>query len=62
MPAVPFRPVAEAALSLLLVAGPATAAEFTSTALPAVSSWIGNSYGGAKKWVQQDIAAMTAPA
>ncbi|WP_265594219.1 hypothetical protein [Haloferula sp. BvORR071] len=59
MPPVPFRPVAESALSLLLMAGPASAAEFTSPALPAVSSWIGNSYGGAQKWVQQDIAAIT---
>lgn len=33
-------------------------ADFTSQPLEAVSSWIGNSYGGARKWVQQDIAAL----
>lgn len=33
-------------------------AEFTSRPLQAASSWIGNSYGGARKWVQQDIAAL----
>lgn len=34
------------------------AEEFTSPRLEAVSSWIGNSYGGARQWVQQDIAAL----
>ncbi|QJE97557.1 hypothetical protein [Luteolibacter luteus] len=33
--------------------------EFNSPPLEAVSSWIGNSYGGARKWIQQDIAALT---
>ena len=33
--------------------------EFTSPRLNAIASWIGNSYGGGKKWVQQDIRAMT---
>ncbi len=32
---------------------------FNSPAIPHVTSWIGNSYAGAKKWVQQDIRAMT---
>lgn len=31
---------------------------FTSPALPHVTSWIGNTYPGAEKWVQQDIRAM----
>ena len=35
------------------------AAEFTSPRLDAITSWIGNSHGGAKKWVQQDIRALT---
>lgn len=34
------------------------AQDFTSPKLDAVTSWIGNSYGGAKQWVQQDIRAM----
>ncbi len=34
------------------------AQDFTSPRIEAVTSWIGNSYGGAKKWVQQDIHAM----
>lgn len=33
-------------------------ADFTSQPLEAASSWLGNSYGGARKWVQQDIAAL----
>src|SRR6266571_8317895 len=36
----------------------AHAQDFSSPRLEAVTSWIGNSYGGAKKWVQQDIHAM----
>jgi len=32
--------------------------EFTSPPLDALTSWIGNSYGGGEKWVQQDIHAM----
>src|SRR5450759_3135035 len=32
--------------------------DFTSPRLDAITSWIGNSYGGGKKWVQQDIHAM----
>ncbi len=32
--------------------------DFSSPRLEAESSWIGNTYGGAKKWVQQDIHAM----
>ncbi len=35
---------------------------FTSPALPHVTSWIGNSYPGAKRWVQQDIRAMAVTA
>lgn len=31
---------------------------FNSAALPHETSWIGNTYPGAKKWVQQDIRAM----
>lgn len=58
MPPSRSRPLAFATLSLLVLAGSAFAAEFTSPALPVQSSWIGNSYGGGKKWVQQDIAAL----
>ena len=36
-----------------------TAQDFTSPRLEAVTSWIGNSYGGSRQWVQQDIRAMT---
>ncbi len=32
--------------------------DFTSPRLDAVTSWVGNSYGGGEKWVQQDIRAM----
>jgi len=32
--------------------------DFTSPRLDAITSWIGNSYGGGRKWVQQDIHAM----
>ena len=31
---------------------------FNSPALPHVTSWMGNTYPGAKRWVQQDIRAM----
>lgn len=37
---------------------PVAAQDFTSPKLEAVTSWIGNSYGGAKQWVQQDIRAL----
>lgn len=36
-----------------------SAQEFKSPRLDGTTSWIGNSYGGATKWVQQDIHAMT---
>ena len=36
----------------------AQAQDFTSPRIEAVTAWIGNSYGGGKKWVQQDIRAM----
>ncbi len=55
MPSLVLRSLAGLALSLPTCA---LTAEFTSRALPAVSSWIGNSYGGAQKWVQQDIAGI----
>ncbi len=35
------------------------AQDFSSPRLDAVTSWIGNTYGGAQKWVQQDISALT---
>src|SRR6266571_4786478 len=41
-----------------LLALTAGAQDFSSPRLEAVTSWIGNSYGGGKKWVQQDIHAM----
>ncbi len=37
----------------------AEAPPFTSPRLPAVTSWIGNSYGGVPRWVQQDVSALT---
>lgn len=43
---------------VLLIPLVAAGAEFGSPRLEAVTSWLGNSYGGAKKWVQQDIAAL----
>ena len=49
-----FDPVCAAAALVVSAA----AQDFTSPRLEAVTSWIGNSYGGAKKWVQQDIHAM----
>lgn len=49
-----FRLVLAAAITLS-----AAAQDFSSPQLDAVTSWIGNSYGGAKKWVQQDIHAIT---
>ncbi len=39
------------------LAAPTTA--FTSPRLECVTSWIGNAYPGAQKWVQQDIRALT---
>ena len=51
-----MRTAFTAALSLLALA--ARAQDFTSPRIEAVTSWIGNSYGGGKKWVQQDIHAM----
>jgi hypothetical protein len=47
--------------SVLLVAF-AAGQEFNSPRLEAVTSWIGNTYGGAKKWVQQDIHALAVTA
>jgi hypothetical protein len=44
------------ALASLALGAPAQ--DFTSPRLEAVTSWIGNSYGGAQQWVQQDIRAM----
>jgi hypothetical protein len=51
-----MRVIAVLAATLLAVA--ADAQEFKSPRLEAVTSWIGNSYGGGEKWVQQDIHAM----
>lgn len=45
-------------LILFALAATAQGQGFTSPRLDAVTSWIGNSYGGGKKWVQQDIHAM----
>ncbi|HSI15745.1 MAG TPA: hypothetical protein VK961_27100 [Chthoniobacter sp.] len=45
-------------VALAMIALPVAAQDFTSPKLDAVTSWIGNSYGGAKQWVQQDIRAM----
>lgn len=36
----------------------AVGGDFSSPRLDAITSWIGNTYGGAQKWVQQDIHAM----
>lgn len=47
------------ACASLALAAALHGAEFSSPPLESVSSWIGNFYGGAKKWVQQDIAALT---
>ena len=53
-------PVIGPALGLWIIVLDAVAAPppFTSPALPHVTSWIGNTYPGAKRWVQQDIRAM----
>jgi len=48
-----------AAIALCLAAAPAPAPSFTSPPLKATTSWIGNSLGGARGWVQQDIHALT---
>jgi hypothetical protein len=45
------------ALSLITSAG--YGQDFKSPPLEAVTSWIGNTYGGGEKWVQQDIHALT---
>jgi hypothetical protein len=44
--------------SLCVSAFAAEALRFNSPALPQVTSWMGNTYAGAKKWVQQDIRAL----
>ncbi|MDB6077224.1 MAG: hypothetical protein JWO82_971, partial [Akkermansiaceae bacterium] len=46
----------------LLLATPADGVPFTSPRLEAVTSWVGNTYGGGTKWVQQDIHALTVTA
>lgn len=46
------------AVALLFPVAAISAQEFTSARIDAVTSWIGNTYPGAKKWVQQDIHAM----
>ena len=43
----------------MLVTDAARAQDFNSPKLDAVTSWIGNTYGGGQKWVQQDIHALT---
>ena len=45
-------------LPYLIPLAAASAREFTSPRIEAITSWIGNNYGGRKKWVQQDIHAM----
>lgn len=61
-----FGIVARPALCLAAAFGMFRAAgappEFSSPALPHVTSWIGNTYPGSKKWVQQDIRALTVTA
>src|SRR5579871_3342341 len=47
------------AVAVLSFAAFAYTQDFKSPALDAVTSWIGNTYGGGEKWVQQDIHAMT---
>ncbi len=44
--------------TLGLMAVQAAPPPFNSPALPRMTSWIGNTYPGAKQWVQQDIRAM----
>ncbi|MDB6031645.1 MAG: hypothetical protein JWM16_1983, partial [Verrucomicrobiales bacterium] len=39
--------------------GIANAAGFNSRPLESTTSWLGNSYSGGEKWVQQDIKAIT---
>lgn len=46
----------------ILTALAAGAQDFDSPRLEAVTSWIGNTYGGGQKWVQQDIHALTVTA
>ena len=46
------------AYAVVLLVLPIRGQEFTSPRIEAITSWIGNSYGGGKKWVQQDIRAM----
>ncbi len=50
-------PTVIAAFATLSLASPAQ--EFKSPRLDAVTSWIGNSYGGAEKWMQHNIQALT---
>jgi len=45
-------------ITISFLACTASAQEFNSPPLDAVTSWIGNSYGGGEKWVQQDVHAM----
>ena len=47
-----------AAALVVLSTCPSRAQDFTSPRVEAVTSWIGNTYGGGKQWVQQDIHAM----
>jgi hypothetical protein len=47
-----------AVVAVEVVAAHAAPPPFNSPALPHVTSWIGNTYPGAKRWVQQDIRAM----
>lgn len=46
------------AAALVSTPFPSAAQDFTSPRLEAVTSWMGNSYGGARQWVQQDIRAV----
>lgn len=62
-PSLPLLAALPAAF-LAIIAAPvgAQGQAFQSPRLEAVTSWIGNSYGGGQKWVQQDIHAMAVTA
>jgi len=50
------------ALTLASAVFAAEPPRFTSAAVPHITSWLGNSYAGAKQWVQQDIHGMAVTA
>ena len=54
---IPIRPTAAVAAACL-AAVTAYGGPFDSPALPVVTSWLGNTYPGADRWVPQDIDAL----